>query len=337
MEFLDGFMKIEINNFFLEFKTPFAIAHGTRSGTDLVFLKLEHENIIAHGEASLPPYLPDTQESVHKFVNAFFKVHTDLSEGLPSLLNTLMNFEEGNFAAKACVDIALHNWFAQKKGVPVWKMLGLNNSPLPLCTFTIGMDDKAGIKRKVAEAGEFKLLKIKLGGNNDREIITVIREVTDKPLCVDVNQGWHHDKEMALEMITWLKTQGVILVEQPLDKTDFEGQRWLHERSPLPIIADEAAQVLADVERLKDIYDGVNVKLMKCGGIGEGLKMIHEARKYNLKVLVGSMSESGLAISAAANLSSLADWVDLDGPLLTKNNPFDVVKYFDGKIVTSDK
>ncbi len=244
-----------------------------------------------------------------------------------------MNFNEGNYAAKACVDIALHNWFAQKAGLPVWKMLGLKNEPLPLCTLTIGMDDVAGIKRKVEEAVDFKLLKVKLGGDHDKAIIIAIREVTNKPLCVDVNQGWHHDKEAALEMIIWLKTQGVIFVEQPLDKKDFEGQQWLHERSPLPIIADEAAQVPADMEAIKDIYDGVNVKLMKCGGIGEGLKMIREARKYNLKLLVGSMSESGCAISAAANLSSLADWVDLDGPLLTKNNPFDVVRYVDGKIV----
>lgn len=325
-------MNILITDYFLEFKTPFAIAHGTRQGTDLVFLKLEHGGIMAHGEASLPPYLSETKESVHNFIDAFFRKGIDLSEGLSMLLNKLMSFEEGNFAAKACIDIALHNWFAQKEGVPVWLMLGLKNEPLPLCTLTIGMDDTSVIKRKVEEANEFKLLKLKLGGNHDREIITAVREVTDKPLCVDVNQGWHRDKEAALEMIVWLKSQGVIFVEQPLDKTDFEGQFWLHERSPLPLIADEAAQIPADLKRIANIYDGVNIKLMKCGGIGEGLKMIMEANKYGLKILLGSMSESGCAIAAAANLSSLADWTDLDGPLLTKNNPFDIVNYEYGKV-----
>ncbi len=326
-------MQITITNFFLEFKTPFAIAHGTRNGTDLVFFKLEHDGIVAMGEASLPPYLHDTKESVTKFITSFFKNPVDLSQGLPSLLQDLMIFAEGNFAAKACVDIAFHNWFAQQAGVPVWKMLGLINTPLPLCTFTIGMDEPAAIKGKVAAVGDFELLKVKLGGNQDKEIISAIREVTNKPLCVDVNQGWHNDKETALEMIEWLKEQGVIFVEQPLDKNDLVSQAWLHERSPLPLIADEAAQVPSDIKMIKDIYDGVNIKLMKCGGIGEGLKMIKLARDFNLKVLVGSMSESGCAISAAANLSSLADWVDLDGPLLTKNNPFDIVKYEKGRVV----
>nr|MBA3285919.1 dipeptide epimerase [Nitrosopumilus sp.] len=188
-------MKFSLTNYFLEFKTPFAIAHGTRNGTDLVFLKLEDDGIIAIGEASLPPYLPDTQESVHKFINSFFSNHADLSKDLSFLLNELMNFAEGNFAAKACVDLALHNYFAQKSGLSLNKFLGLSNDNLPLCTFTIGMDYAEGIRKKVQEASEFKLLKIKLGGTNDREIITAIREVTNKPLCVDVNQGWHHDKE----------------------------------------------------------------------------------------------------------------------------------------------
>lgn len=325
-------MQITITNFFLEFKTPFSIAHGTRSGTDLVFLKLEFENIVAFGEASLPPYLPETQESVHKFINSFFKVNSSLSQGLDSLLNELKNFADGNFAAKACVDIALHNWFAQKAGMPLWKMMGLKNAPLPLCTFTIGMDDVAGIRAKVEDATDFKLLKIKLGGNHDREIITAIREVTDKPLCVDVNQGWK-DKNFALEMIHWLKEQNIIFVEQPLPKNNFDDSLWLHEKSPLPLIADESVQVPEDVVKIKDAFDGVNMKLMKCGGISEGIKLIAEAKKHNLKVLIGSMSESGCAISAAASLSSLADYTDLDGPLLTKNNPFDVVRYFDGRVV----
>jgi len=325
-------MTFTLSEFFLQFKTPFTIAHGTREGTDLVFLKIEDKGIVAFGEASLPPYLPETKESVQLFINSFLKTYPDFSSGLPTMLDKLLHFNKGNFSAKACIDIALHNYFAQLEGISISDLLGIKTDSFPLCTFTIGMDDADSVKRKVVEAADFKLLKIKLGGSNDREIINAIREISDKPLCVDVNQGWGNDKEMAIKMIDWLKDQGVIFVEQPLEKSDIEGQRWLHERSPLPVIADEAVQVPGDIEIIKDIYDGVNVKLMKCGGIGEGLKMINTARKYNLKVLIGSMSESGCAILAAASLSPLADWVDLDGPLLTKNNPFDIVKYVDGKV-----
>lgn len=327
-------MQFTLTNFFLEFKTPFSIAHGTRNGTDLVFLKIEDEGIIAYGESSLPPYLPETTQTVHSFINSFLDKNNDFSIGLSSVLDKLINFSPGNFSAKACIDIALHNYFAKKSGCTIQQLLGLKSEIMPLCTFTIGMDDAEGIKNKVAEASDFKLLKIKLGGKNDRQIISAIREVTNKPLCVDVNQGWGNDKEMALKMIEWLKEQDVIFVEQPLIKSDVEGQKWLHKRSPLPIIADEAAQVPEDIELIKEIYDGVNVKIMKCGGIGEGMKMIKAIRNNGMKVLIGSMTESGCAISAAASLASLADWVDLDGPLLTKNNPFDIVNYYDGKIVT---
>ncbi len=220
----------------------------------------------------------------------------------------------------------------------MWQLLRLKNNPLPPCTFTIGMGDKKSLHQKVEEAKDFSILKVKLGGENDKEIISSIREVTNKPLCVDVNQGWK-DKQFALDMIHWLHEQNIIFVEQPLPKNNFDDSLWLHEKSPLPLIADEAVQVPEDVVKIKDAFDGVNMKLMKCGGISEGIKLIAEARKHNLKVLIGSMSESGCAIAAAASLSSLADYTDLDGPLLTKNNPFDIVRYVDGSVhlVTSEQ
>ncbi|HMT28261.1 MAG TPA: dipeptide epimerase [Bacteroidia bacterium] len=325
-------MQYKLTTFFLEFKTPFKIAHGTRNGTDLVFLEIVQNGIVAHGEASLPPYLPETTETVQTFIGAFFKQHSLDLTNISNSLQQLHNFQPGNFAAKACVDIALHNWFAKKDGVEVWQLLGLKNGPLPPCTFTIGMGDKESLQQKVIDGNDFSILKVKLGGENDKQIISTIREVTNKPLCVDVNQGWK-DKMFALDMIHWLHDQNIIFVEQPLPKNNFDDSLWLHELSPLPLIADEAVQIPSDVVKIKDSFDGVNMKLMKCGGISEGLKLIREARKYHLKVLIGSMSESGCAISAAAQLSSLADWTDLDGPLLTKNNPFDVINYKDGRVV----
>ncbi|MBL0341454.1 MAG: dipeptide epimerase [Bacteroidetes bacterium] len=296
-------MLYTITPFFLEFKTPFSIAHGTRNGTDLVFLEIIQDGIVAHGEASLPPYLPETSETVQAFIDAFFMQHPDELANLSLSLQQLHSFQQGSFAAKACVDIAFHNWFAKKEGIGVWQLLGLKNHPLPPCTFTIGMGDKESLHQKVKDGNDFSILKVKLGGENDKQIISSIREVTQKPLCVDVNQGWK-DKMFALDMIHWLKEQNIIFIEQPLPKNNYDDSLWLHEMSPLPLIADESIQQPTDVVKIKDAFDGVNMKLMKCGGISEGLKLITEARKYNLKVLIGSMSESGCAITAAAQLSS---------------------------------
>jgi len=321
----------ELTDFFLEFKTPFSIAHGTREGTDIVLLELSSQDIRAWGEASLPPYLKEDKNSVRLFISAFFKSGINPEAGLQPLLKRLMNFKEENFAAKACVDIALHNWFAKHEGIPVWKLLGLKKDPLPLCTYTIGMDDKAVIENKVRGAKDFKILKVKLGGEKDQEIINNIREMTSKDICVDVNQGWK-TKEHALEMINWLKEQRVLFVEQPLDKNNFHDMLWLFERSSLPLYADESVQIFSDISKVKNCFHGINIKLMKCGGIGEGLKMIHEAKKQDLKILIGSMSETSCGVMAAAQLSPLADYADLDGPLLTKNNPFDMPEYRDGKL-----
>lgn len=325
-------MKYLLQDYFLEFKTPFSIAHGTRNGTDIVLLKLEFEGCTGNGEASLPPYLKETKESVKLFINDFFLNHPDFSIDLEILLSTLENFREENFAAKACIDIALHNWHAAKNKIALWQLLGLKNSPLPDCTFTIGMGSRSEINLKIQEAADFNILKVKLGGNHDKDIIAWIRDLTDKHICVDVNQGWK-DKEVALEMIQWLHEKNVLFVEQPLPKLNSEDMAWLYEKSPLPIYADEAVQVADDVIKVKDFYDGINIKLMKCGGISGAIKMIAEARKFGLKVLIGSMSETGCGINAAAQLTSLADYADLDGPLLTKNNPFNIVKYENGKVL----
>jgi L-Ala-D/L-Glu epimerase len=324
-------MKYTLSDLFLEFKTPFAIAHGTRTGTDIVILKVESENIVGYGEASLPPYLPETVTTVHEFIIKFFADYNDLSVGLNSVINSLHK-QPGNFAAKAAIDIALHNWFSNMLGIPVWKMLGLEMQNLPQCTFTIGMAAAAEIKEKIKDAASFKILKVKLGGKNDSQIIKWIRELTDKPICIDVNQGWE-DKNHALEMISWLKTQNVLFVEQPMPKHHFADMKWLHQHSSLPLYADEDLQVYEDLEKISKCYDGVNVKLMKCGGIAAALNIIRQARNKGMKVLIGSMSETGCGINAAAHLSSLADYTDLDGPLLTINNPFEIVKYEDGKVI----
>ncbi len=331
-------MHYNIKDFFLEFKTPFAIAHGTRTGTDIVLLTITHEGISATGEASLPPYLPETKESVRKFMEEFFDRHTDLPEDIHSSINTLHSFATGNTAAKACIEIALWNWFASKAKIPLWKLLGLNNHPLPDCTYTLGMGSEEEIQAKITDSREFKILKVKLGSGDmeyDRKTINTIRRCTDKPLCVDANQGWKN-KEEALEMIGWLSHQNVKFVEQPLPKEAAADQLWLFKRSQLPLFADESVQGPEDVAGINNMFHGINIKLMKCGGISKAMEMIQLARKFQLQVMIGSMSETGCAIAAAASLSSLADIVDLDGPMLTTNNPYDTVRYVDGKVILND-
>ncbi len=325
-------MEYTVTDFFLKFRTPFTIAHGTRTGTSIVLLKISCNGIEAYGEASLPPYLAENPESVKVFIHSFFKQVDFENSTRDELLHRLHLFSKNDFAAKACIDIAIHNWFARLNRLPLYASLGLKNSPLPQCTYTIGMDEEEKLKVKIGEAESFHILKIKLGGDHDRKIVETIRKHTSKPICVDANQGWK-TKEHALDMIRWLGGYNVIFVEQPLPKEMTEEQAWLFDKSLLPLYADESVQVPEDVLKVSRSFHGVNVKLMKCGGISEALKMIAAARENHLKVMLGSMSETGCAIKAAAHISVLADYTDLDGPLLTENNPFDDVKYEGGSVV----
>ncbi|CAG0974282.1 partial L-Ala-D/L-Glu epimerase, partial [Anaerolineae bacterium] len=182
----------------------------------------------------------------------------------------------------------------------------------------------------------YKVLKVKLGRDTDKMMITTIREVTDKPISVDVNQGWK-DKSFALAMIEWLATKNILFVEQPMPKEQVDDIAWLRERSPLPLIGDESVQRLPDVRKAWGVYDGVNIKLMKCTGMREAHKMITLARALDMKVMIGCMTETSCAISAAAQLSPLVDWADLDGAVLIKNDLFDGATIVDGKVTLWEK
>jgi L-Ala-D/L-Glu epimerase len=246
-------MTYSLDDFFLEFNTPFTIAHGTRLGTDIVILKIVHQNITAFGEASLPPYLNEDAHSVKRFVKSFFELHSDLCVDLKESLLKLHTHEPENFSAKACIDIALHNWFAASAGIPVWQLIGLSNNPLPFCTFTIGIDSENVIRKKIEEAEDFKILKVKMGVPDEKDFLKTIRKYTGKPVCVDANQGWK-DKEEALEMLLWLEQLNVVFVEQPMPKENTVDQQWLFERSPLPLYADESVQTAGDIHNIKDRF-----------------------------------------------------------------------------------
>lgn len=319
----------------LKFKYPFAIAAGRRDSTPVVYVELEHEGLTGYGEATLPGYLPETQESVIDFLR---KLDTKQFTGLPEIENSLdyiFSVAPENFAAKAAVDMALHDLHGKilnKSCHSLWK---LDKNNCPVTTYTLGIDSPEMILKKLEEAKDFNLLKVKLDGTNDKRIIETIRSATNKSVCVDVNQGWK-EKESALDMMYWLKEKGVVFVEQPLSKNKLDDSQWLKEKSPLPLIADEAVQTLNDIEKIKDAYHGINIKLMKCGGLREAMKMIKLARKLEMKIMIGCMSESSCGVSAAAQLAPLADWTDLDGPLLITNDPFSGITYHNGKIVLND-
>ena len=192
------------------------------------------------------------------------------------------------------------------------------------------------VREKTKEAAEFKILKVKLGRETDKEMIETIRSVSDRPICVDVNQGWTN-KETALEMIHWLNERKVVFVEQPMPKAQVDDLAWLTERSPLPIMGDEGVQRLADVYKAHGVYSGINIKLMKCTGMREAHKMLVLARALKMNVMIGCMTETSCAISAASHLSPLADWADLDGALLIKNDIYNGTTVVDGKVTLSDR
>lgn len=321
--------------FDLKFRHPFKIASGSRDSTPVVFVELSYQGHTGYGEASLPPYLPETQESVMAFLNKFKVSNLPAVFELYTFIDLIRGGGENNFSAKAALDIAAYDLHGKINQQQVFRIWSKDEYIMPLNTFTLGMDKPAVLIEKIAEAAAFKLLKIKLGGPFDKLIIKTIRENTDKPICVDVNQGWQ-DEYFALDMITWLAEQGVIFVEQPLPKTDKKKYAWLKEKSPLPIIGDESIQGFDDLIDANELFHGINIKLMKCGGLWEARRMIVKAKELKLKILIGCMSESSCGVMAAAQLAPFADWTDLDGPLLITNDPFEGIAYKDGKIVFSE-
>lgn len=319
----------------LKFKHPFALAAGIREVTPVVYVELESGGFTGYGEAALPPYLPETQESVIRFLSSLDLDRFPGPLQADKMLDYVFSVSEKDFSAKGAFDMALYDLKGKMMSTPCYKMFDAEKENCPLTTFTIGMDKPKVILEKLKEAKDFNLLKIKLGGPFDKLIIETIRKESDKPICADANQGWK-DRQFALDMIHYLEEMGAVFVEQPLSKEDISDAEWLKEKSPLPIIADEAVQTYDDIVSIKDAYHGVNIKLMKCGGMREALKMIKQARLFGLKILIGCMSESSCGVSAAAQLSPLADWADLDGPLLISNDPFKGITYKDGRIVLND-
>jgi L-alanine-DL-glutamate epimerase-like enolase superfamily enzyme len=325
-----------------QLKYTFTIATYSRTFTPLVLVRLRWGGYTGYGEASMPQYLGESTESVTAFLA---RVAAEVLPRFrdPFLMDDILAEVDAlsprDTAAKASVDIALHDLVGKILGRPWWQLWGYDAAKTPCTSYTIGYDDSDDVvNEKIEEASWTKVVKVKLGMGREKDMrmVNLIRAKLDTVICVDANQGWK-SREEALEMIEWLAERNVCLIEQPMAKEDLDSAAWLRERSPLPVIADEACQRLVDIPRLAGAYDGINIKLMKCTGMREAHKMAEMARGLGMKVMLGCMTETSVAISAAAQLSPVARWADLDGNILISNDCFAGMRLEDGKITLNDK
>ena len=325
-------MKLKFYPYTIRLREEFTISFNSRITTPAVMVEIEDEDEIGYGEASLPPYLKESQKTVIDFLKkvnlSSFKYFNNLNE----IVEYIFQVDKGNYAAKAAVDIALHDLIAKINNLPLYEYLNIKKAEDIFTSYTMGISDELTLRRKIVRAKDYKYLKIKLGSENDIPTIELLNSLTNQKLFVDINQGWN-DEYFALDMINWLAKQNVLLVEQPLPKDKIKELKWLKERSPLPIIADEAVQSVEDLKSGGDLYSGINIKLMKSGGIIRSLQMMEKAKELNMKIMIGCMTETSCAITAASHLVPLANWVDLDGAELISNDLFTGMRLEKGRIV----
>ncbi len=328
-------MKLTYRPFELELKHRFTIAKFSRTSTPLILLQIAHEGFTGYGEASMVPYMGESLETATAFLNSFDIGNIKYPFHFDSIIAYLDSIAPAQPAIKAAIDIALHDLDGKLQNKPCWQLMGSNPALMPYTSFTIGIDTPEVIREKIKGGDNCRIIKVKLGRDSDKELINTVRAVTDKPLFIDANQGWT-DRQQSLDMTHWLHEQGVVLIEQPMLKTDPDSNAWLSARSPIPIIGDEAVQRLADVDAAAGIYNGVNIKLMKSAGMHEAKQMIDKAKTLGLKLMIGCMSETSCATLAAAALAPQCGWADLDGPFLTGNNPFVMPAFEGGKWILTN-
>lgn len=326
---------MSIHPYFLEFIRPFALAHGTRTGTNLAFVKIAFEDVIAYGEASLPPYRKETFDSVKKWVESQYEQTLESISGNPFEKPENISFSSENPSASAALQSAILNWFVASKGKSLMDFFKPTFEK-PDLTLTLTKNDFDHLEEKLVLAKQFTHLKLKLtGSDDDFDFVKAIRNKSDLPFCIDINQGYSK-KEEAIFLIGKLEKLDCILIEQPLKDHDHDGHYWLKQRTPLPIIADESICLYEDLIQFHEAYSGVNVKLMKCGGLFQAQKMLNFAEEKKMMKLLGCMSESSLGVSTASVLASQCKMADLDAPYLNKNDPFEGFRIRDGKIVVEN-
>lgn len=329
-------MKLSWEPYELRLSHPFGVSGNTRTTTPDVQVKIEYDGFTGYGEASMPPYLGHTTESICAFLAKVRLGQFSDPFRTEEIMDYVNSLSKGDAPAKAAIDMALNDLFGKLLCQPLWRIWGQDPDKTPVTSYTIGIDTPEVMSAKTVEvADRFKLLKVKVGTPNDKSRISAVRGVTDLPIIVDANQGWS-DRMEALSEIYWLKEQGVVMVEQPFSTDRLEDTAWLTERSPLPIFADESVQGPGDIGKCRGVFNGVNIKLMKCGGLLKARQMMSYARAVGLKVMLGCMTETSCGVSAAAQLSCGVDFADLDGNLLISNDPFEGVLVKDGRITLNN-
>lgn len=326
-------MKLTITTKRLELKHTWRIARGAVDSKEYNFVTLERDGISGHGEAAHNTRYDESTESIRSFLE---QARPLLESANPwhfrDLGREIQVLANGQQAGKAALDMALIDWVCRALNVPYHRYLGLDPEKMPATSYSIGIDKPEQMQERIRDAAAFRVLKIKLGSDNDEAIMRAVREATDRPVRVDANEGWRQ-KEQALARIHQLAEQQVEFVEQPMPAGRLLDVAWLRQHSPLPLIADEDVRSAADIPRLAGVYHGINIKVMKAGGLQEALRMIELARTFGLKIMLGCMIESSLGISAAAQLAPLVDWIDLDGNLLIANDPYRGVRIEQGRPV----
>ena len=317
----------------LTLASAFRISRGVQHVARNVLVEVSADGQSGIGEAAPSAYYGETRETV---LAALPRLMDALGGDITHLADAHMQFDQamghGNAAAKAAVDMALYDALGKRLGAPVYTLLGLNPERTPVTSFTIAIAPPSEMaERARVAARDFPILKVKLGSEADLDIIRAIRDVCDATIRVDANAAW--EPKQAIRIIAQLEPYGIEFVEQPVAAADLDGMRLVRENVALPIIADESCVTLDDIPRVVGCADGINIKLMKCGGLYNALAMIHTARAHHLKVMLGCMIESSLAITAAAHLSPLADYADLDGALLVRDDPFAGVAIQRGKLL----
>ncbi len=304
---------------------------------DVLYVAYSRDGITGHGEgAPIVRY----KEDAHSAQKAAESVRDLLLSANPmqftKVLNEVFARVKGEWAGKAAMDLALMDWVGQKLGIPLYSYFGLDPKDTPLTTFSIGIDTPEITKQKTREAAPYPILKVKVGLDTDEPTIEAVRSVTKKPLRVDANEGWKN-KEEAVRKINWLEKQGVEFIEQPLPASMIQETRWVRSRVHIPVIADEACERPEDIPKLRDAYDGINVKLDKCGGMLQAYRMMAIAKSLGMKTMLGCMISSSVSVTAAAQLSPLVDYADLDGNLLIANDPFHGVRVEKGKLMLPNR
>jgi L-alanine-DL-glutamate epimerase-like enolase superfamily enzyme len=316
----------------LKLRHTFRISRGGSDVRSNVIVELEDGTRVGLGEAAPIRRYDEDRESASRAVatmatrleNPRAFAHAAREVAVP-----------GQASAEAAVDMALFDIAAQRMDVPLFEMLGLDHRRTPETSYTIGLDTPEVVIQKVRQASAYSILKVKMGSDDDRQVLQAVRDTTQQRLRVDANEGWTPD--VALDRLQWLASLGVEMVEQPLPAGQLEETRWLRQRSPLPLFADESVHRAADIPKLVGAFDGINIKLMKCGGLGEALRMIAVARAHGLQVMLGCMIETSIAITAAAHISPLVDTADLDGNLLLETDPYEGATVVEGRLVLPDR